>query len=162
MTLRKNERKADMMNTEEIKQEFRQICQKLGWKMTSSRLAVYSYVRGNGTHPSVNMVWEAVRKSQPAISRESIHRILCDFAQNKLIYHITDLGVSRYDSDIRRHDHFVCDSCGDILDAELAEIPGCLPEIPEDSGTVTHWEIRLHGICRKCIQNQKRIITSSV
>ena len=142
------------MDAEKIKQEFRQICQKLGWKMTSSRLAVYSYIRGNRQHPSVNMVWEAVRKSQPAISRESIHRILYDFVQGGLIYHITDLSVSRYDAEIQRHDHFVCNSCGQILDAALAEVPKSQPVIPENDGVVTHWEIRLHGFCRQCLQKQ--------
>jgi hypothetical protein len=31
------------------------------------------------------------------------------------------------------------------------------PVIPENDGVVTHWEIRLHGFYRQCLQKQNTV-----
>ena len=131
-----------------IHQEFQEVCREAGWKCTSQRLAVYRFLQGNLTHPGVDAVWSAVRVSQPAITRESVYRILNEFAMRGLISRLDQIDNARYDSRTDVHGHFICERCGKIIDFDWpAET-----RIPRDfqAGSVARMEIRLVGVCESC------------
>ena len=134
-------------------QEFSKICRDAGWKCTSQRLAVYDFLADNLSHPDVDTVWAAVRSTQPAITRESVYRILNEFAAKGIIRRMDHIDSARYDSRTGAHGHFICEKCGEISDfnwPEGAAVP--LDEIP---GSVAHMEIRLVGVCRRCAARRK-------
>ncbi len=133
--------------------EFQQICREAGWKCTSQRLAVYSFLRGNLTHPDVDSVWSAVRIQLPAITRESVYRILNEFAARGLIRRLDHIDTARYDSRVGAHGHFICEKCGSITDfnwPEGARLPAALP------GAANHLELRVIGICPACTAAESR------
>ena len=101
--------------------EFLDICREAGWKCTSQRLAVYEFLRNNLTHPDVDTVWTAVRITQPAITRESVYRILNEFAAKGIIRRMDHIDSARYDSRTGAHGHFICEKCGEISDFNWPE-----------------------------------------
>ncbi len=134
--------------TDNIHLEFMEICRKTGWKCTSQRLAVYDFLKDNFNHPDVDSVWQAVRRTLPAITRESVYRILNEFAENGIISRLDHIDNARYDYRTGPHGHFICEKCGKIMDfswPEGAELPPGMA-----NASVKHMEIRLVGVCRDC------------
>jgi len=132
----------------DLHQEFADLCRKNGWKNTPQRFAVYRCIHADFTHPGVDRVWDGVRSTLPAISRESVYRILNEFAAQGILTRLDELSSARYDRETKPHGHFFCCKCGVIRDfplpQELPYPPGVEPE------ELSHVELRLVGICEKC------------
>lgn len=134
-----------------VYQEFSDLCKKAGWKCTIQRFAVYRFIRHNTTHPSVEAVWKAVRQQIPAISTDSVHRILKDFTAIGILRQMDGLSCVRFDCNPTKHAHFVCLECNRILDIPNShDLP--LPDQCSHFGEVEGMEIRIVGRCRDCIE----------
>ena len=133
--------------------DFREMCVVHGCKCTRQRRAVYHYLRGNGLHPTVNQVWEAVRKVIPSTTRESVFRILTEMAEFGEIARMDKIYNARFDSRVSEHGHVICQRCGKVVDFDLT---APLPPVPEFPGfTGLHREYRLYGLCTECAQEGK-------
>ena len=128
--------------------DFRAICRNNGWKCTSQRLAVYEFVHGNYSHPSVDDVWAHVKQILPSVTRESIYRILNELSEKGIIQRLDHLESARYDSRIGQQGHFICEICGEITDFAFPD--SALHSTDSPCGEVRHIELRLSGICEKC------------
>jgi Fur family peroxide stress response transcriptional regulator len=138
--------------------EFRGLCRQVGFKVTTPRLVIYRYLKDNKEHPGVDRVWEAVRKDLPTISRESVYRILNDFASQGIIS-ILDRAdvVARYDANTKRHDHFYCEKCGRFFDFEIKELPMLVDAKVRSLGKIERAEVRVRGICNECLAKEKNV-----
>ncbi len=132
----------------EIHQRFKEICRKNEWKCTPQRLAVYDFIYENYTHPDVDVVWGKVKAILPSVARESIYRILNEFAAHGLIHRLDHIDHARYDGQIGPHGHFLCTHCGEIQDFPFSDTAG----VPNNDqfGDIEHLELRLTGICKHC------------
>jgi len=128
--------------------EFREFCKTQGWKCTPQRLVLYTFMRGNVTHPSVDEAWQFAKKTIPAITRESVYRILNEFASAHLIDRLDKIECAHYDSRTVPHGHLVCEKCGEIRDFKLAQQINIPEEIP--AAECRHIEVRISWICPKC------------
>ena len=127
---------------------FPAFCREHGFKCTAQRLAVFASVRAATGHPSVDEVWGAVRRNIQTITRESVYRILNEFAEVGLIGRLDSLASARYDTNASPHTHFICERCGKIIDYPM---PNGIP-IPEGiAGTSRHLELRITGVCGECL-----------
>lgn len=138
----------------EIGKKFAAVCKERSWRRTPQRLAVYEYVHENYTHPSVDQVWETVRKQLPAVSRESIYRILNEFADAGIINRLDRIENARYDARTGPHGHFFCVCCEKIIDFPLSGKVELPPEFVDDE--ISHIELRLSGICPECRQKREK------
>ena len=88
-----------------------------------------------------------VRKTVPTVTRDSVYRILNEFADLGLITRLDALSSARYDMVLGPHAHFICEVCGSITDYPLpSEQP--IPEgMPRERH---HLELRVTGVCDKC------------
>ncbi len=137
---------------ENLTEEFAGVCRSLGWKFTASRFAVYRFLKDNDEHPVVDRVWAAVRTEIPAIARESVYRILNDFAARGLIAQMDRADVvARYDANPSRHDHFYCEKCGRVFDFEIENLEALLPDAARNLGRADRVEARIRGVCRECL-----------
>ena len=144
------------LDRDPVCREFRALCRKLGWRVTASRLAVYRFVRENKSHPVIDSVWEAVKRELPNISRESVYRILTDFADKGVIYQLERPDVvARYDSNPRRHDHFYCERCGRVFDFSADEVDAIARAAANKLGAITRVEARVTGICEECLRKEQ-------
>ena len=132
------------------KQEaFTRLCKRFHWKCTPQRLAVYNCVADNTTHPDVDSIWQAVREKLPTVTRESVYRILNEFAAHGVIWRLDSVSSARYDSNTAAHGHFICECCGAIRDFMLNIPPETV--VPDDiPGTIKHMEMRVTGLCPDC------------
>lgn len=73
---------------------FPAFCREHGLKCTAQRLAVFNTVRLSRWHPSVDETLAEVRKTVPTVARDSVYRILNEFAT---------WGLSRGSMRFRRH-----------------------------------------------------------
>jgi len=126
---------------------FPAFCREHGLKCTAQRLAVFNTVRLSRKHPSVDETLAAVRNVVPTVTRDSVYRILNEFAELGVITRLDSLSSARYDTDLRPHAPFICEVCGSITDYPLpAEQP--IPEgMPRERH---HLELRVTGVCDKC------------
>lgn len=129
------------------------ICREKGWKRTAQRRAVFDSLCGNRDHPSVETVWQLVRKHLHDVSLDSVYRILDDFASAGIILRLEGSKVIRYDSETRPHGHFLCTECGQILDFEFGESDMAADQC-RDFGKVTGVELFVRGVCEDCQAKQ--------
>ncbi len=142
-----------MRHTTKNEAEFRELCTAHGCKCTRQRRAVYQFLKGNETHPTVNQVWEAVRKKIPTITRESVFRILSEFVEFGIAARMDKVFNARFDSNAADHGHAICIHCGKILDIPLPTlpVPGQIPGFAQ-----LHTEYRLWGVCQECARRQEQ------
>ena len=122
-----------------------------GWKVTPQRIAVYEAVRECGSHPTAEDVFTLATARIGAISRRSVYQILHELAElgEVCAVHLVP-GAARFDPNTSRHDHLVCDVCGEITDVVLDPPtlrPDALGEFRVDSTDVI-----VRGVCRACRQ----------
>lgn len=137
----------------ELQKDFRKTCRANGWRCTRQRFVVYAFMHGNRQHPGVDETWQAVRNEIPSITRESVFRILCEFASHGLVARLDSLSSARFDSNPKPHGHFICEECGAIIDFALPEGFSISPELK--GATVSTLEVRMTGLCPKH-SNEKR------
>lgn len=128
---------------------FNAICRENGWKRTAQRRAVFNCLCGNREHPSVESVWNMIRKHLPDVSLDSVYRILDDFASVGLLRRLDSDKVIRYDSDTGQHGHFVCTECSRMFDFNFGageQAAGLCGEF----GCVTSVEVNVRGVCNGC------------
>ncbi len=127
--------------------EFPAFCRAHGLKCTAQRLAVFAAVRMSTEHPSVDATWAAVRKQVPTITRESVYRILNEFAALGILSRLDALPAARYDTWLGPHAHFVCEKCGKVIDYPLPDGMALPKGMPAERH---HVELRVSGLCDAC------------
>src|SRR3989344_495400 len=84
-------------------------------RITSQKKIILDYLKSVKTHPSAEIIYSAVKRKLPQISRGTVYRNLKNLKEKSEILEIP-ARVSRYDGDISVHGHFFCQECGKILD----------------------------------------------
>ncbi len=142
-----------MNKTKELTVEnFPAFCREHGLKCTAQRIAVFAAVRGSRSHPSVDETLAKVRKAVPTVTRDSVYRILNEFAALGLLTRLDALSAARYDTCLDPHAHFICEVCGGITDYPLPAdltLPTGMP-----SGR-RHVELRVSGVCNQCMRKAR-------
>ena len=136
----------------EILQVFIEKCQKHSLKITPQRMAIYSELLKSEEHPTIDAMFQTVKKEFPNISYDTVSRTLQTFAE----IGIADLvevygGPKRFDSNLTNHHHLHCVSCGKILDFQNEEYDNLnIPEEVQQCFTVHSSRVVLKGMCEKC------------
>jgi Fur family peroxide stress response transcriptional regulator len=119
-------------------------------RLTPQRQAIYEAVVGHTTHPSVEMVHDAVRSRFPAISQATVYTTLGLFAALGLIQEVGGR-VRRYDGRAGRHVNLVCERCGEVTDVAHPRLGALERKTAARTGfDVRSARFELHGICQRC------------
>lgn len=118
------------------------------------REAILKAVRSTTCHPTAEWVYQTLKPDYPDLSLGTVYRNLAQFKDDGTIISVgTVEGQERYDGNTKPHTHFVCSSCGAVLD-----IPGDFisEEQVEEAAEklnlqVDSSDVLLHGICDKCL-----------
>ncbi len=122
-------------------------------KQFRKRNAILTCLRHSHAHPSAEWIYTQLKPQYPDLSLATVYRNLSLFKQQGIIASLGSVGgVERFDGDTAPHVHFVCETCGRILD-----LPGVLPpealqaEAESQSGcSVTGCSLTFSGRCRAC------------
>jgi len=132
--------------------EFADCCGKSGLRITPQRTAIYELLIKSKKHPSANMIYEQVKERFPNVSFDTVNRTLQTFSQIGLAEVVpTGGGAKRFDNTYKKHHHFLCVECKNIIDFESNELENI--KLPREFGknhTVLRKELYLEGICEKC------------
>ncbi len=127
---------------------FRHVCKKCNWRHTAQRETIYKIICGNRNHPAVEEVWKAAREQLPAISLDTVYRILDEFYRAGICGRFQYGDKMIYDGNAASHGHFFCLNCGRISDFEF---PAGLLSNAGSLGKITEEKVGCTGICRECM-----------
>jgi len=127
-----------------------------GIKPTYQRLRILEYLEQYHNHPTVDMIYAAIVKRIPTISKTTVYNTLKLFIQHNLVTELTITGHEiRYDIKDQGHHHFLCKKCGKIYDVTL----NCPYEQGEVDSVQGHKIEETHGyfrgICLECMKKNK-------
>ena len=124
----------------------------LGQPVTVQRRAALKALIGRTDHPTADAIYADVVHELPGVSKATVYRALDNLVQLGLARRVHHVGsVARFDGNVARHHHLVCNRCGSITDVGFepeAEIP--LPPISNESFEVYDVTVSYQGICRGC------------
>ena len=119
---------------------------------TRQREVILEELRRSSAHPTATQVYDLVRRRLPKISLGTVYRNLDLLARMGMIQRMETTGAeTRFDGDLRPHDHVRCTACGriDDLAGPAVEVP------PEGRRDFAGYQILGHrlefvGLCPKC------------
>ena len=104
-------------------------------------------------HLSVDDLLHLVQRRRPDIGRTTVYRTLKLLQSAGLARELVLQGETRFEHDYKRehHDHFICQSCGEIFEFSSPEIERLQDEIAADIGFVIEGHRhQIYGQCRRC------------
>lgn len=116
-------------------------------KISSLRIKILDYILNHRTHPTVDEIYEELIKDNPTLSKTTVYNTTKLLLEHGLILQILiDGQQARYDGDVSKHGHFMCDKCKRIYDFNVITEP----EIKLDGFEVSDLKIYCSGLCEKC------------
>lgn len=103
-----------MISTEK---EISDFLRKNGYKVTPQRIAVYSIIKENKNHPTVDTIHDLLKKKYPSISMGTVYKTINLLKELGIISEvIKDQKGLRYDLTSEIHVNLICPKCGKIID----------------------------------------------
>jgi Fe2+ or Zn2+ uptake regulation protein len=103
-------------------------------------------------HATNNDLIDALRHHYPELSATTVHRITARMLRRgelQLAPSSLD-NAMRFDTNVARHDHFMCSVCGILKDATLGEQVRPLLEQTIGDGCSISGSLTVSGICKNC------------
>lgn len=118
-------------------------------RSTAQRRAIFETIRHFRNHPTADEIYKEVNRQWPVTSRATVYNTLNRLKQAGTLRELYENGVTRFDVNIERHHHFVCNRCGRIDDVAWEH----LPELREPllaNAQVESYSVTLRGLCTAC------------
>ena len=122
-------------------------------KHFKKRDAILTCLRGTTTHPSAEWIYMQLKDEIPKLSLGTVYRNLAYFKETgKAISVGTVKGIERFDGNTSPHVHFICNSCGAVIDLPEVAVPEELKASAESGcgGSVCSCQLSFCGICSNC------------
>ncbi len=134
---------------------FKKVLLTQGLKPTYQRLEILAYLEKHQTHPTVEMIYHALIKEIPTISKTTIYNTLNALLRKGIIHDITITGTeTRYDYHGIPHHHFLCTRCGKIMDIKV-ECP-YLAKKELGGHRIEELHGYFKGICNECLKKKEK------
>lgn len=122
---------------------------------TPQRYAVLEFLAAKPVHATADEIWEAVNRAFPRASRATVYNSLKSLAHAGLVREVASEGkAARFDANLHRHHHFVCEGCGAVEDIPWFDLPvgpdGSAQKKALGGRAVRSFELVLRGYCLKC------------
>ena len=121
--------------------------------LTKQRQVILRVIRDSNGHLTANEVFDGARANLlPGISFATVYNSLRYLKTEGLIGEVRfGMDATRYDKNLTRHDHAICNNCGKLVDMDLRIPSGLIKEAAESSKFVADSiELTLHGLCPEC------------
>ena len=142
--------------SENIKRRMVQMVSKLKehkFRITPQRMAVLRTLASIDGHPSVEKVYETVKRYFPTTSIATIYKTINVLKQiNEVLEIAFPDGSNRYDGNKPfPHPHVICTKCRKIIDPDLESLRGVTQELTSETGfQITSHRLDFFGICPDC------------
>ncbi len=120
-------------------------------KRSRQREEILSVLRSTKEHPTAAILHAAARKRIPRLSLGTVYRNLEVLEEMGLVLHIRNgNSQDRFDGDVSPHYHFVCDSCGAVLDVRMPYRPELDEAAAKEGFRIRGHRLDFHGTCPAC------------
>lgn len=140
-----------MKTVDELTERFRAD----GLRVTPQRQVIFGLLQGDGSHPTVESLYERARADMPTISRKTVYQTVHDLHAMGEVS-LLDLGTGsvRVDPNVERaHHHLICTQCGAVRDVFVELDDVALPE-HDLAFAVEAVEVNFRGLCEMCRTGQ--------
>lgn len=118
-------------------------------KPSVQRIAIMQYLMEHYTHPTADVIFNALYPKMPTLSKATVYNTLNVFVEKGAVQLITiDEKNARYDANITPHLHFRCRGCGSIYDVEWSGFS--LPQELKEMFAIDDVQIYCKGYCNHC------------
>ena len=131
---------------------------KHGLKRSDQREAILEVFLRSEQHLSVDDLYRLVKKRRSDVGRTTVYRTLKLLRAAGLASELEVGGESRFEREYNRahHDHFICQSCGDIFEFVSPDIERIQEEVAAGIGfTIEGHRHQIHGRCRECAMSPR-------
>jgi len=125
-----------------------------GLRCTPQRYAVMAFLLEHKGHPTAAEISQAVNRLDPRSSRATTYNNLRDLVRAGLVREVAVEGrAARFDAKGMRHQHFICDRCGNVEDMEWYDVP---KPVAGSLGKrmLRECELIFRGLCTKCVRRR--------
>jgi Fur family peroxide stress response transcriptional regulator len=120
--------------------------------VTPQRTLIYTELMTSDDHPTLETIYQRVRRRAPDISFDTVYRTLATFREIGLAQAVDGFGTRmRFDPKCEPHHHFRCVKCQAIVDFTDAEYDALeAPAAIRRRCEVTNVRVTVEGLCGKC------------
>lgn len=123
----------------------------VGKRYSRQRELIHQSLMQSHEHPTAEMVYQALKPSNPNLSLGTVYRNLNLLSEEGAIRRMP-FPVERYDADLAPHPHLQCRACGSVYDLQLPEYDANLDQrVSEATGhDVERHDLVFFGTCYRC------------
>jgi Fur family peroxide stress response transcriptional regulator len=122
-------------------------------RITPQRMAVLKILASSDGHPSVENIYEQVKKRFPTTSLATVYKTVTLLKElNEVLEIGFPEGSNRYDGHRPYpHPHLICTKCKKIIDPDLEGLEGLTQELVSETGfQITSHRLDFFGLCPDC------------
>jgi Fur family transcriptional regulator, peroxide stress response regulator len=124
---------------------------------TAQRYAVLEFLAGHPVHATAEQIFGAVNRNDPRASRATVYNNLRSLAKAGLVREVRSAGkAARFDANLRRHHHFICERCHAVEDIAWFDLPPSAGRAALRGRDVSKYEIVFRGACIRCRGSQPK------
>ena len=127
-------------------------------RYSKKREAILNAIRSSDAHPSAEWIYQALKGTHPDLSLGTVYRNLLFFQQQGSIQSVGVVhGQERFDAVTTPHSHFVCTSCGAVIDLHKIPMDASLNRTvgAQYGFEVQRHELTFYGKCKTCMQSEQ-------
>ncbi|KRQ88065.1 Transcriptional regulator PerR [Caloramator mitchellensis] len=121
-------------------------------KLTPQRYAIYNYLKGTKSHPSAEMIYDALKIHYPTMSLATVYKTLNTLIELNLVQEI-NVGEDnfRFDATVEAHPHIICLACGKVEDIDSLDLTNVNKVAQEHTKyQIKSSKVYFYGYCEKC------------
>ena len=120
-------------------------------RSTAQRYAVLEFLARSSVHATAVEIFHAVNRNDPRASRATVYNNLRSLAKAGLVREVMSDGkAARFDANLHRHHHFVCERCGAVEDIPWFDLRPSAGRAALGGREVNNYEVVFHGACVAC------------
>jgi Fe2+ or Zn2+ uptake regulation protein len=127
-----------------------------GLRYTPQRHAVLEFLAKRHRHATADEILAAINHGDPRASRATVYNSLHALLDAGLVREVGGGAAARYDANLHRHHHFVCDRCGALEDIDWFDPPLTAARKALAGRQVTGCDMVFRGVCGSCLKSGSR------
>jgi len=129
--------------------DFIELLREYGIPPSLQRIKILEYLHNFKTHPTADMIYQALLDEMPTLSKTTVYNTLKTFTEKGILVALSLFeNEVRYEYNTDPHIHFKCVNCGKIYD--LDKTYDLYKDDEIDGHKITEHHVNLKGICKSC------------
>ena len=139
------------------KGQWREAFHAAGLRVTRQRTAIYRELMGRYDHPDVETIYTAVKPRLSRLSLFTVYRTVNALEAAGMVWRVaTWKGHARYDGNVETHAHFLCETCGRIVDVDVGDVSDLCNRVVGDKGKISRVDVMFYGEGPICLGGHEK------